>query len=141
MYLLYDVFKCLSNCFKSLGIFYVTLHFPYLLSVFFEIFKKINSILCLKLFIYLLIFHMLDQMLNQIMKVLTQYFFFQNNFSTFFPFDVSFIFPFLFLIFNFLILDCSLMSFIIIFLHTFLNVFDCTVKNFGFEKVCLKLKE
>ena len=27
------------------------------------------------------------------------------------------------------------------FLDNFLSVFDCTVENFLFEKVCLKLKE
>ena len=35
---------------------YEVLYLPYLISVFFEIFKKKNSILCLKLFIYLFIF-------------------------------------------------------------------------------------
>ena len=60
MYFLYDVLRCLDNFFKCLRIFYVILHLPYLISVFFETFKKTNSILCLKLFIYLFIFHMLD---------------------------------------------------------------------------------
>ena len=57
MYFLYDVLRCLSNCLKYLRIFYVILHLPYLISVFFEIFKKTNSNFCLKLFIYLFIFH------------------------------------------------------------------------------------
>ena len=60
MYFLYDVLRCLGNCFKCLRIFYVILHLPYLISVFFDVFKKTNSILCLKLFIYLFIFHILD---------------------------------------------------------------------------------
>ena len=46
--------------FKYLRIFCIA-HHPYLISVlFFEIFKKTNSILSLKLFIYLSIFCMLD---------------------------------------------------------------------------------
>ena len=56
MSLLYDVLRSLSNCFKHLRIFYIVFHLLYLISVFFEIFKKTNSILCLKLFIYLFIF-------------------------------------------------------------------------------------
>ena len=40
MPLLYDILKCLSNCFKCLQIFYIILHHLYLISVFFEIFKK-----------------------------------------------------------------------------------------------------
>ena len=79
MYLLYDILRCLSNCFKPLRIFYIVFHLLYFISVFFEIFKKTNSILRLKLFIQLFIFHMLDQMLNQIMKTLTQYFIFQKK--------------------------------------------------------------
>ena len=57
MYFLYDVFRCLNNCFKYLRIFYVILHLPYLISVVFEIFEKISSIFCLKSFIYLFNFH------------------------------------------------------------------------------------
>ena len=75
MFLLYDVLRCLSNCFKCLRIFYIVFHLLYFISVFFEIFKKTNSILCLKLFIYPFIFHMLDQMLDQLMTILTQYFY------------------------------------------------------------------
>ena len=60
MPLLCDVPRCLSNCFKHLGVFYITLHLSYLISVLFEVFKKTNSILCLKLFIYLFIIHKLD---------------------------------------------------------------------------------
>ena len=60
MNFLYDVLRCLSNFFKCLQIFYVILDFPYHISVFFEIFKKTNSISCLKLFIYLFIFQILD---------------------------------------------------------------------------------
>ena len=93
MSLFYDVLRCLSNCFKFLRIFYIILHLPYLISVFFEIFKKTNSILCLKLFI----FHILDQMLDQIITTLAQYFFFfQKYFSTFFPFGIV-LFGFFFL--------------------------------------------
>ena len=40
MSLLYDVLRCLSNCFKCLRIFYIVLHLTYHISVFFEIFKK-----------------------------------------------------------------------------------------------------
>ena len=40
MFLLYDVLRCLSNCFKHLQIFYIVLYLPYFISVFFEIFKK-----------------------------------------------------------------------------------------------------
>ena len=40
MFLLYDVLRCLSNCFKHLQIFYIVLYVPYFISVFFEIFKK-----------------------------------------------------------------------------------------------------
>ena len=39
MSLLYDIFGCLSNCFKHLWIFCIA-HIPYLICVFFEIFKK-----------------------------------------------------------------------------------------------------
>ena len=45
--------------FKNLWIFCIA-YLPYLISVFFEIFKKTNSISSLKLFIYLSIFGMLD---------------------------------------------------------------------------------
>ena len=84
MSLLYDIFRCFSNCFKHLRIFCIA-HIPYLICVFFETFKKTNSILCLKLFISLFIFHMLDQMLDQIIIVLTQYFFYKKI-SLNFPF-------------------------------------------------------
>ena len=59
---------------------YIALHLPYFICVLFEIFKKINSILCLKLFTYLFIIHML----HQIMTVFTLYFlvFFQKFLST-----------------------------------------------------------
>ena len=40
MFLLYDVLRCLSNCFKHLQIFYIFLYLPYFISVFFAIFKK-----------------------------------------------------------------------------------------------------
>ena len=40
MFLLYDVLRCLSNCFKHLQIFYIVLYLPYFISVFFAIFKK-----------------------------------------------------------------------------------------------------
>ena len=50
--LLCDVLRCLSSCFKHLWTFYIILHLSYLISVFFEIFKKINSILYFKI-IYL----------------------------------------------------------------------------------------
>ena len=96
MYFLYDVLRCLGNCFKCLQIFYVILHLPYLISVFFEIFKKTNSVLCLKLFIYLFIFHILDQKLDQIMTALKQYFFFFQKISLLFsPLELySFVFFF-----------------------------------------------
>ena len=55
MSLLYAFLKCLSNCFKHLRIFYIVFHLLYLISVFFEI-KKKNSIFCLKLFIYYILF-------------------------------------------------------------------------------------
>ena len=84
MYFLYDVLRCLGNCFKCLQIFYVILHLPYLISVFFEIFKKTNSVLCLKLFIYLFIFHILDQKSDQIMTALKKYFFFFQKISLLF---------------------------------------------------------
>ena len=42
MFLLYDVLRCLSNCFKCLRIFYIVFHLLYFISVFFEIFKKTN---------------------------------------------------------------------------------------------------
>ena len=60
MSLLYDVLRCMSDCIKCLLIFYIALHISYFINVFFENFKKASSILCLKLFIYLIIFHMLD---------------------------------------------------------------------------------
>ena len=46
MYFLYDVLRCLGNCFKYLQIFYVILHLPYLIRVFFEILeeKKFNFV-------------------------------------------------------------------------------------------------
>ena len=40
MFLLYDVLRCLSNCFKHLQIFYIVLYLPYFINVFFKIFKK-----------------------------------------------------------------------------------------------------
>ena len=43
MPLLCDVPRCLSNCFKHLGVFYINLHLSYLISVLFEVFKKTNS--------------------------------------------------------------------------------------------------
>ena len=60
MSFLYDVPRYLSNCFKCLQISDITLHLPYLISIFLKIFKKKNSILCLKLFIYLFIIQILD---------------------------------------------------------------------------------
>ena len=59
---------------------YIALHLPYFICVLFEILKKKNSILCLKLFTYLFIIHML----HQIMTVFTLYFlvFFQKFLST-----------------------------------------------------------
>ena len=61
MSLLYDVPRYLSNCFKCLQISNITLHLPYLISVFLKMFKeKKKKILCLKLFIYLFIIHILD---------------------------------------------------------------------------------
>ena len=48
MFLLYDIFRCLSNCFRNLQIFCIA-HISCLIYVFFEIFKKTNSILCFKI--------------------------------------------------------------------------------------------
>ena len=85
MSFLYDVPRYLSNCFKCLRISNITLHLPYLISIFLKIFKKTNSILCLKLFIYLFIIQILDQ----IMTIFTQYFlFFSKIFLNFFPFGI-----------------------------------------------------
>ena len=139
MSLLYDVLRYLSNCFRLLRIFYIVLHLTYLISVFFEIFKKTNSILCFKYFIYLFVFHMLDYMLHQIMIALTQYFFFffKITFSTFFfSIGIVLLVFFFFLkgksatIFyfslSFLFSVVVLLSFIN-FLNMFLGVFDCIV--------------
>ena len=81
----YDVPRYFSNCFQCLRISNITLHLPYLISIFLKIFKKTNSILCLKLFIYLFIIQILDQ----IMTIFTQYFFFFSKiFLNFFPFGI-----------------------------------------------------
>ena len=72
MSFLYDVPRYLSNCFKCLRISDITFHLPYLICICLKIFKKKKSILCLKLFIYLFIIQILDQ----IMTIFTQYFFF-----------------------------------------------------------------
>ena len=55
MFLLYDVLRWLSNCFKHLQIFYIVLYLPYFISVFFEIFKKKKFKFVVKL-IYLSIY-------------------------------------------------------------------------------------
>ena len=80
MSFLYDVPRYFSNCFKCLRISNITLHLPYLISIFLKIFKKTNSILCLKLFIYLFTIQILDQ----IMTIFTQYFFFFSKISLIF---------------------------------------------------------
>ena len=141
MSLLSDVLiRCLSNCFQCLRIFYIIFHPLYFISVFLEIFKKTNSIFCLKLFIYLFIFHMLDQMLDYNMTTLTQYFFFQKKFSTFSPLELYSWFVCFFLrkkscnlLFLFFFLNIVLLSFI-----NFLDKFSVFLiiwqKIFGLRK-------
>ena len=94
--------------FKCLRIFYIVFHLLYFINMFFDIFKKTNSIFSLKLFIYLFIFHMLT---------LTQYFFFQKKLLYFFSFGIVLLFLFIYLfikrvvIFYFYFLNFSFVEF------------------------------
>ena len=108
----------------------------YFISVFFELFKKINSTLCLTLFIYLFIFHMLDwcYMITLDYDIISTIILpFSKIFVYFFPFERVLLVFFLreksynnllFFPFFFLFWIVILLSFIN-FLDTFLGVFDC----------------